>query len=590
MSRRWDLSGLYSGFSDEKIKRDSERLDDILHSLKEWQEPSSDSEKAAVEEFIELLQEFHIIYTSLMAFARLKLSVEADNEMAEKMVEKLEEKGTELTGPRVRFQRWLANIDIPKLSRESEFIAEHEFMLEELKEKSRYLLSEEEEMLAAEMKRTGSSAWSRLQQKLTSTLTVEMEVEGEKKELPLPVVRNFAHESDPGLRRDAYQAELEAYEQIDDSVAAALNGIKGEVITLSEKRGYESPLEKTLIDSRLERKTLDEMLEAMKDFLPVFRKYYRAKGELLGHEDGLPFYDLLAPVGEVDMEFTLEEARVFIIENVESFSPRMADLFQQAFAENWIDAEPREGKRGGAFCYNIHPLGESRVLSNFSGSFSDMTTLAHELGHAYHGHCLKEESILNSDYPMPLAETASIFSETVVINAAREQADEEETLSILQNRLDKAGQVIVDIYSRFIFESWLFEERENASLSVEELKELMKKAQREAYGSGLDGEHLHPYLWLNKPHYYSAGNNFYNFPYAFGLLFGLGVYALYLEEQSADFLDRYDELLRATGQKKVADVAEMAGMDVRDRSFWQDSLSILEEDIGSFVELAEKRI
>ncbi len=589
MSRRWDLSGLYSGFSDEELQRDRDRLGDILGSLKKWEEPESGGEEEA-EKFLELLQEFHRIYTSLMAFARLKLSVEADNERAEKMVEKLEEKGTELTGPRVRFQRWLEDIDISRLSRKSEFIAEHKFMLEKLKEKSRYLLSEEEEMLAAEMKRTGSSAWSRLQQKLTSTLTVEMKVEGEEKELPLPVVRNFAHESDAGLRRDAYEAELEAYEQIDDSVAAALNGIKGEVITLTEKRGYESPLEKTLIDSRLERKTLDEMLEAMEDFLPLFRKYYRAKGELLGHEDGLPFYDLLAPVGEVDMEFTLEEARDFIIENVESFSPRMADLFQKAFAEDWIDAEPREGKRGGAFCYNIHPLGESRVLSNFSGSFSDMTTLAHELGHAYHGHCLKEESILNSDYPMPLAETASIFSETVVINAAREQADEEETLSILQNRLDKAGQVIVDIYSRFIFESWLFEERENASLSVEELKDLMKKAQRKAYGSGLDGEHLHPYLWLNKPHYYSAGNNFYNFPYAFGLLFGLGVYAFYLEEQSADFLDRYDELLRATGQKKVAGVAEMAGIDVRDRGFWQDSLSLLEEDIDRFVELAEKRV
>ena len=589
MGARWDLSDLYQSFEEPAFSQDWETLEKIIAELENWQPPVSAEAVTGTEEFLQLMKKFQHYYTRLMAFARLQLSVEAQNEQAEKIVEKLEKISTRLTGPKVKFQRWLQKQDVDQLKSDSSLIFEHDFILKELQKKSEYLLSEKEEVLVSELKRTGSSAWARLQQKLTSTLMVSITVEGEEKELPLSVVRNFAYKEDPELRQKGYEAELKAYEKIDDSVAAALNGIKGEVLTMVEKRGYKSPLHKTLLDSRMERETLDVMLETMKEFLPVFQKYYRVKGELLGHEDGLPFYDLFAPVGEADMEFSFAEAKDFILENVGRFSSRMAELFRKAFQENWIDAEPREGKRGGAFCYNIHPIGESRVLSNFSGSFSDMTTLAHELGHAYHGYCLKDENILNTDYPMPLAETASIFSETVVINAAREEADEEQTLAILQNRLDQAGQVIVDIYSRFLFESWLFENRDQASLSVEELKELIQQAQIDAYGPGLDHDYLHPYLWLNKPHYYSAGNNYYNFPYAFGLLFGLGVYSQYLQEESQKFLDRYDELLRCTGSKKVADVAAMADIDVKQRDFWENSLEIINDDIDRFVELAENR-
>src|SRR6056297_3633929 len=264
------------------------------------------------------------------------------------------------------------------------------------------------------------------------------------------------------------------------------------------------------------------------------------------------------------MEFSYQEARDFIIANIKEFSPDMADLYLTAFEDNWIDAEPREGKRGGAFCYNLHPVKESRIMSNFTGSFSDVTTLAHELGHAYHGHNLEEESILNSDYPMPLAETASILSETIVTQAALEKADEEQTFAILERNITSAGQVIVDIYSRFNFEKNLFENRKNSSLSVDELKKLMLDAQKKAYGDALDQDFLHPYMWLNKPHYYSAGNNYYNFPYAFGLLFGLGVYAL-SKKSDDDFMVKYNNLLKATGKNKIKEVAKMVDIDVQSK-------------------------
>ncbi|NLY45198.1 MAG: M3 family oligoendopeptidase, partial [Tissierella sp.] len=333
--------------------------------------------------------------------------------------------------------------------------------------------------------------------------------------------------------------------------------------------------------------SLDSMFTAIKEYLPVFQKYYRQKGKILGHENGLPFYDMFAPVGNVDMDFSYEEAMEFIVNNFRTFSDRLADYAQNAYENDWLDVEPREGKRGGAFCSNIHPIGESRIMANFEGSFSNMTTLAHELGHGYHGLNLKNESILNSRYPMPIAETASIFCETIVESAQLEKSSVEEVLGILESSISGAGQVIVDIYSRYLFETKLFEIRKDHPLSVEELKNMMLEAQKEAYGDGLDHDYLHPYMWICKNHYYSAGRNFYNFPYAFGLLFAKGIYAEYLN-RGKDFVPEYDKLLNATGKNNIKDVAAMVGIDITNPDFFRQSLSLIEKDIEKFIELSER--
>ncbi|MFW5985416.1 MAG: M3 family oligoendopeptidase [Halanaerobiaceae bacterium] len=587
MNKDWNLDNLYPGFDSEKFKQEKEEFISILEKIKQWQPEEEKKPLVLAEEFIENLRECYHLYYKLIAFSRLTVSVDAENETALKSEEKLEKKITELTRPRVRFQLWLSELPERKnLYQESSLLEEHRFFLEELVEESEFLLSEEQEELVAQMKQTGSSAWNKLHQKLTSTLMVSLEIEGEKQKKPLSFVRNLAHRKDPEVRKNAYQAELKAYEKIDKSAAAALNAIKGEVLTVIKKRGYESPLDKTLRDSRMEHKTLEVMMDVIKDYLPEFRKYYRKKAELMGHEDGLPFYDIFAPVGEIDLEFSYEKAAEFIISNINPLSPRMAEFYDTAFNQSWIDAEPKSGKRGGAFCYNIQPIKESRIMANFSGSFSDMLTLAHELGHAYHGHCLKEESILNTNYPMPLAETASIFSETAVNEAALKEAAPEEKITILENSLSQAGQIIVDIYSRFVFEKNLFQKRKQASLSVEELNSLMLEAQKQAYGDALDENSLHPYMWLNKSHYYSAGNNYYNFPYAFGFLFALGVFALRKKEGS-EFMENYRSLLRATGKNRVKDVAQKAGIDLQSREFWENSLQIVKQDINKFTAMAD---
>ena len=591
MDQRWSLDALYTSFDSKEFSEDLNKAYGLIDELVQWSKENFQTTENAsekMESFLNLQIQLSGLMTKLMAFSNLTLATDAKNEVALQYMDKLSKKYTDLTEPGVVFQKWLGSLDnINEIIESSEFLKEHKFYITSLEEKAKYLLSEKEEILMAQMQNTGSKAWSNLQNVLSSTLTVDITMDGEEKQLPLPIVRNLAFNNDPEVRKKAYEAELKSYKKIEESSAAALNGIKGEVITISKMRGYESPIDETIIKSRMDKRTLDAMLSAMHESLPSFHKYYRRKAELLGHKNGLPFYDLFAPIGEVDMKFTYEEAKDYIIKNFRSFSDKMADFTAQAFENNWIDAEPREGKRGGAFCSNLHSIKESRILSNFNGSFSNMTTLAHELGHAYHGACLADETILNSSYTMPIAETASIFCETIVVNAALKEANEQEAFSILESSISASGQVIVDILSRFLFESELFERRADHALSVKELKEVMENAQKEAYGDGLDHSVLHPYMWVNKPHYYYAGLNFYNFPYAFGLLFAKGVYAEYLKRGS-DFVPEYDKLLTATGKNNIVDVTKMVGIDVHSIDFWRSSLKLIQDDIEKFISLSEK--
>ena len=451
---------------------------------------------------------------------------------------------------------------------------------------SKYLLSDKEESIIANMKNTGSNAWSKLKDNLISSLMVEIKENDEVKEYPLTVVLNMAEDKSEEVRKRAYEAEISSYKKVEEGVAAALNGIKGEVLTVCDFRGYKSPLEKTLLDSRMDEESLNAMLDAMKESLPVFRKYLRRKAEMLGHKNGLPFYDLYAPISNADMKFTYDEGAKFVVKNFRTFSDNLGNFAQKAIDNNWIDVEPREGKVGGAFCAGLHFIGESRVLLNYGGSFGDVVTMAHELGHGFHGECLKNEAILNSEYPMPIAETASTFCETIIKKAAIKEADKDEALAILEAEICDCTQVIVDIYSRFLFEKSVFEARRESALTVEQIKELMLKAQREAYGDGLDPEYLHPYMWAWKPHYYDADYNYYNFPYAFGLLFAKGLYAEYLNKGDS-FTSEYERLLSITGKNKIADITKEVGIDIHNKEFWRNSLKTIEEDIEKFIELSK---
>jgi oligoendopeptidase F len=464
-------------------------------------------------------------------------------------------------------------------------VQEHAFYLREAAEQSRYLMGPAEETLAAELSLSGASAWEKLRGVVTSQLKVPWERDGQVTELPITVVQNYRTEADGELRRQAHEAELAGWASVREPLAACLNGLKGTAITLYKHRGRTDALHQALDQARIDRETLETMLGAMKDSFPAFRQYWQAKARLLGKE-ALPWWDLFAPVGHLERRYSFVEARDLILDQFSPISERLTAFTRRAFERRWIDAEPRAGKRGGAFCMRIPAVEESRVLCNFDGSLDQVLTLAHELGHAYHNECQVGKLPLQRRTPMTLAETASIFNQTIANNAVLSQAaGPEEELAILETFLIDASQVIVDIYSRYLFEKEVFERRAEAELSADDFCDIMIRCQKQTYGDGLDARYLNPYMWAWKPHYYRLDLSFYNFPYAFGLLFGLGLYAIY-QERGGAFFPEYDALLRSTGEGTAADLAARFGIDIRQRAFWESSLKVIEKRIERYLALS----
>jgi len=573
----WNLDAFYKSFDSTEITNDLTKLTEYIDKYNSFKESFTQDEEL-LEKFLKFNIEFNSLIRKLVGFCQLSLATDTTNSRALNLLNTVSKQLTELTETSVLADKWIASFDLDKL--QSDFLKEHKFYLSEIKEHNEFNLDPKVEAIVAKLNQDGVKAFERQQELLTSTLDVAYKGET----ITLSEVRNLAYSADQEVRKSAYEAELAAYPQIEKPIAISLNSIKGYVNTMVDLKGYDSPLGKTLLDSRLKKETLDSMLSAIKDALPHFRAFMKRKSELLGHKNGLPFYDLFAPIGEDSTEFTIEEAQEYILENFGAFSDDLRALAQRAFDENWIDYSPKKGKRGGAFCSNIHFLKQSRILSNFTGSFSDVLTLAHELGHAYHGDKIFAETQLNSRYTMPVAETASIMAETIVMNKAISEAGDN-SLTLLENLIQDATQTVVDIYSRFLFEKSVFDLREDQILDETKLNELMLDAQMNSYGDGMDPKLMHKYMWIPKGHYYSGGLSFYNFPYSFGLLFAKGLYARYVEE-GEEFVPKFDKLLRITGKHKVEDAAEVIGIKL-DKSFWEGSLNVIKKDINKFLEMTE---
>ena len=584
LQERWDLSYLYTGFEDERFRADmasmpgeAEKLQSILK-----QEGLTPAER--LERLVQASEEISRKADALGNFIQCTLAVDAENQQANAAWDQLLPAYNLLQLARSAMIRCVAETeDLEKLIAGSETLQSVAFALREMREKAAHLIPEAIEPWILEMQLSGGSAFSQLRDKLDSTVVVRYRGE----ELPLSGARGKAYDPDPAVRREAYEAELRAYRDIELPMSYCLNSIKMEARTLAKARGYASVLDMTLADSRMDRETLDALWTAVKESLPDFRRYLRAKAKLLGHSGGLPFYDLFAPVGESTRTYTIEEAKELLQREMGKFTPDMAAFMKHAFDHRWIDLYPRPGKTGGAFCSSVHFADRSLVMTNYQGSFSDISTLAHELGHAWHNRCLAGLPYLMIETPMPLAETASIFNETMLSYQALQSCSPRERMTLLEGGLMEATQTVVDIYSRFLFEQEVVDTRADHAMTVDELKSAMLRAQEASYGDGLAADVRHPYMWACKSHYYSSGYNFYNFPYAFGLLFGKGVFAQYLE-RGADFVPEYCRLLRSCGSAAVAEVAAGAGIDVRSADFWRSSLDVIRQDIDEFCALAQQ--
>jgi pepF/M3 family oligoendopeptidase len=596
----WDLSNVYASLDDKAFQEDVKKIDQLLDELDQYVADQDISKAGSVTDspeklaeriagYIDRMNDLLRLYMTLRAYVHSFVSTDSYNSDAKRIMSELDLPRVRINRLEVLFRGWIGEVSqdskkLPAIIAAGGSPAEHKFFLQETAEQSQFLMSEDEEGLASELALSGSSSWGRLQGVVTSQIKVPFEVDGKMETLPITKIINLRTDPDGDIRRRAYQAELEIWEKNSEPLAACMNGVKGSVITLFKKRGREDALHEALDQARIRRDTLEVMMGTMRESFPIFRRYWKSKATKLGVEK-LPWWDLMAPMGKSDKRYSYDEAREFILDHYGKFSPRLAELSQRAFQNQWIDAEPRDGKRGGAFCMSVPAVDESRIMCNFDGSLGQLQTISHELGHAYHNDCLVGKTILQRQTPMTLAETASTFCETIITDAALSQATEVgEELAILEDFLIGASQVIVDISSRYLFETEVFERRAQADLSAADFCEIMARAQMDTYGEGLDENYLHPYMWTWKPHYYSAERSFYNFPYAFGLLFSLGLYAIY-KERGQEFVEEYDELLGSTGEGTAADLAARFGIDIRKASFWEGSLKLVEERIDRYESL-----
>ena len=547
MSTEWSLKELYPSFESEEFQRDFERFSnfrEVFNGL--TLEDNLESIKAA----IAALEEFSVLSSRLGNYINLTLTANTTDEIANKYRTLFGNAYAALNSAYTKIYKFIGSVETDITADEN--LKDYEFYFAEAKKQYKHLLSDELEDVIAKFSISGGDGWEQLFEAMTSG--VEGEFKGEK--VTLSEIRNMAYDADAAVRKEAYETELKMYDTIKEPIAFALNNIKQQVLTETSLRGFESPLAQTLEASRMSRKTLDALLEAIREYLPQVRAYLKHKAALLGHENGLPFYDLFAPIGESSRRFTNEESKEFLLENFRGFSEDLAQMTKEAYENNYIDFLPRKGKVGGAFCSNLPFIKQSRILTNFSGSLSDVVTIAHELGHAYHGLHIEIHRVLNQEYSMPVAETASTFNENIVMNTVISEASDAEKVALLESQLQDTTQIIV------------FENREKSFMFSKDLEQLMLDAQKEAYGDGLDPDAMHPYMWACKPHYYSSGLSFYNFPYAFGGLFSKGLYAIY-QEQPEGFVEKYQELLRATTVTSAEDTANVLGVDVTDSAFWK---------------------
>ena len=584
MKTNWDLTVFYKDFDDPEFKNDLARLPKEIDAFTAAIAAPAEDEVSKLVSLVHQEEALSCLFERLSMMIELNFAVDANNKPANAALAPLMRAYMDSSLAANAFSRYLASLEnLDAIIDADDELKARAFALREAAEDAKHQLPEALEKPVLKMQLSGGEAFSQLRDKLDATLLVDYD----GKQIPLSAVRALAYDGDADTRRRAYEAELASYKKIELPMSFCLNNLKAEGETMAALKGYKGVLDMALAHSRMDEKTLEAMWTAIREALPELREYFKAKGRLLGHENGLPFYDLFAPVGQSTRTYTVEEARALLLDLFGKFCPEMGEMMRTAFDEGWIDMYPREGKSGGAFCSGYYAKNISRVMTNFAGSASDVSTLAHELGHAFNNRMLHHKPIMMTETPMPLAETASTFNETLLISQLLKTATPEEELTLLDSCLTEQTQTMVDIYSRFLFEQKVVAAQADHALDVDELKETMLWAQEQSYGDGLDPEYRHPYMWACKSHYYSTGVHFYNFPYAFGGLFARGLYARYEKEGEA-FVPVYCDLLSRFGSDTIANVTASVGIDVTTPDFWREAVESVLVQVRRFVKLADQ--
>lgn len=588
----WDLDSLFPGGSSstefrsflETLERD---IADSLVKIKKLSVPASLEETKAFDEIIVSLQGETAKLMEANTFVECLTAQDQHDKKAVQLAAKVTSIRASYNNTMTLFWNVLGQTEdvVWKDWMAREEIAPISFLLNEKRSEAREKLSPELESLASDLSVDGYHGWGQHYDTIVAKVGVPFQEGGETKVLSVGQAANKLDDPDRSVRDLAFESWEKAWGDAADYCADTLNRLAGFRLKLYERRGWDDILKEPLALNRMSKQTLDTMWQVIQDNKQKFVAYLERKAKLLGMER-LNWSDVDSPLGQLSGKVTYEQAADNIVEQFGRFSPKLAEFATSAFRNRWIEAEDRPGKRPGGFCSSLPVSKQTRIFMTFGGTVSNVSTLAHELGHGYHQYLMDELPVFNQDYAMNVAETASTFAEMIVSDAlVKNAATEKEKVILLADKIQSAIAFYMNIHARFLFETRFYEKRRQGMLDAGELCALMEEAQKEAYQGALGN--YHPHFWASKLHFYITDVPFYNFPYTFGYMFSTGIYAL-AQREGQSFAAKYDALLQDTGRMTVEELAaKHLGVDLTKPDFWQDAIALSVADVDSFLELTK---
>lgn len=586
---KWDLDAIYSGGAgSEQFAKELAGMEEGIAELNRLLAGEEASSLAGVKRMTALSQEVLLSLRQSQSFIECLIAQNVRDLEAIGLNDRVKTISAKFFAAMTRYDNMLRDIGdaVWNDMLSDEQLAEIAFNLNERRELAKLKLAPELEALAGDLAIDGYHGWGELYNLIVAGAKFRAPgAEGEEKLLSAGQMANRLSDSDRSVRQAAFAEWERVWGAVAELSADTLNRIAGFRLKLYENRGWSSVLQEPLQINRMSEATLNAMWDAIEEGKQALLPYLERKAKLLGVRK-LDWHDVDAPIGSATRTVSYDEGAKFIAEQFRAFDPAMADFAEMAFRDGWIEAEDRDGKRPGGFCTSFPKSGQTRIFMTYSGTASNISTLAHELGHAYHQHVMNDLPGMAQEYAMNVAETASTFAEMIVSDRAMNTAKEDdEKLGLLEDKIQRSVAFFMNIHARLLFETRFYERRKQGLVTVDELNGLMEAAQREAFKDAL-GE-VHPHFWASKMHFYLTEVPFYNFPYTFGYLFSAGLYARALQE-GPSFAPKYVALLRDTGRLSVEQLAEKhLGVNLEEQTFWRDAVSLTAEDVRLFLEMTE---
>ncbi|GGM20018.1 oligoendopeptidase [Paraliobacillus quinghaiensis] len=593
MKQVWNLDSIFAGGSNspeftaymEKLKQNLESLE---KQVNQFQGSTLDELKEPFDSMIDLVRKCTVQLGEISSFIGCLTAEDVHDKQAKLLVGKRNAYQAMFDKTLTTFDNNLTEIPANTwtLLCEQPSVKPIAFVLKERRKLTKEKLPAAQEALLADLAVDGYQAWEEMYDAIVAKIMIYWEEANETKQLSVGQLENKLSDSDRSIRKIAFEKLAAAWTEQTDLFTETLNHLAGFRLQTYAHRGWDDVLKEPLMYNRMKKETINAMWQAISENKSVFYTYLKRKAELLG-VDKLSWYDLEAPITTDTKKVSFDDAARTIVEQFASFSPKMANFAQRAFDQEWIEAEDRAGKRPGGFCTSFPDSKQTRIFMTYGGSASSVATLAHELGHAYHQHVMDDLDTLNQNYAMNVAETASTLAEMIVADAAVKNAKtKEEKITLLEDKIQRSVAFFMNIHARFLFETKFYQERKQGTVPTERLNELMKEAQQEAYGKQL--AEYNPTFWASKLHFHITDVPFYNFPYTFGYLFSLGIYARALDNP-ASFESFYNALLKDTGRMNVEELAKKhLQVNLQETAFWEEGIKLCKQDVEEFLQLTEK--